>query len=268
MAHPKISQVNFSFYTLPFCSREHQKEEGYGTVASGLSLSWMVSQGSCSYSNTSASLHFWRENQVPHGDTSMKAALELPCLLALHICQPHPSPRPRLMNETCSPSDRSPEAISQLLSVDLFTPSGLQTPSFACAPTCSEISKLLQFSFPDPGPIHLPKWVVVPVNLCRPEQKLVLRIAPVMGKGSSHVKCDSQWQACLGPQGSQRRPSPCCPAVSHIRNPVTSLENYVAPVQLKATTEGSLLEGGLPRQGMKEHRTQTHRPSSHLAHIS
>lgn len=99
------------------------------------------------------------------------------------------------------------------------------------------------------------------VNLCRPEQKLVLRIAPVMGKGSSHVKCDSQWQACLGPQGSQRSPSPCCPTVSHIRNPVASLGNYVAPVELGATTEGSLLEGGLPRRGMKEHRTHTQLPA-------
>lgn len=145
-----------------------------------------------------------------------------------------------------------------------FTPPGLQPPSFALAPTCSEISKLLQFSILGPAPIHQPKWIVVPVNLCRPEQKLVLRIAPVMGKGSSHVKCDSQWQACLGPQGSQRRPSPCCPAVSHIRNPVASLGNYVAPVELRATrTEGSLLEGG-----MKEHRTHTHKPSSHLAPIS
>lgn len=207
-----------------------------------------------------------------HSETqALKAALGLPCLLALHICQPHPSPRPRLMNETCSPSYWSPEAISQLLSIDLVhpPPGGLQPPSFALAPTRSEISKLLQFSILGPAPIHLPKWIVVPVNLCRPEQKLVLRIAPVMGKGSSHVKCDSQWQACLGPQGSQRRPSPCCPAVSHIRNPVASLGNYVAPVELRATTtEESLLEGGLPRRGMKEHRTHTHQPSSHLAPIS
>lgn len=197
----------------------------------------------------------------------MKVALGLQCSLALHICQPHLSPRPRLMNETCSPSYRSPEAIS-LLSIDLFRPSGLQPPSFALAPTLSEISKPLHFSFLDPGPIHLPKWIVVPANLCRPEQKLVLRIAPVMGKGSSHVKCDSQWQACLGAQGSQRCPSPCRPAVSLIRNPVTSLGNYVAPVEFGATTtEGSLLEGGLPRRGMKEHRTHTH-PQAQLPSCS
>lgn len=58
-----------------------------------------------------------------HSETqALKAALGLPCLLALHICQPHPSPRPRLMNETCSPSYWSPEAISQLLSIDLVHP--------------------------------------------------------------------------------------------------------------------------------------------------
>lgn len=52
--------VGPDLYTPPFCWTEQQKEEGYGTVASGLSLSWMVSQGPCSYSNMSARLHFWK----------------------------------------------------------------------------------------------------------------------------------------------------------------------------------------------------------------
>lgn len=46
--------VGPDLYTPPLCWTEQQKEEGYGTVASGLSLSWMVSQGPCSYSNMSA----------------------------------------------------------------------------------------------------------------------------------------------------------------------------------------------------------------------
>lgn len=67
-----------------------------------------------------------------HSETqALKAALGLPCLLALHICQPHPSPRPRLMNETCSPSYWSPEAISQLLSIDLVHTPGAPA-SFLC----------------------------------------------------------------------------------------------------------------------------------------
>lgn len=83
------------------------------------------------------------------------------------------------------------------------------------------------------------------------------------GKGSSHVKCDSQWQACLGPEGSQRHPSPCCPAVSHIRNPVASLGKYVASVELRATTtEGSLLEGG--SKAGHEGVRHTHRPTARL----
>lgn len=71
-----------------------------------------------------------------------------------------------------------------------------------------------------------------------------------MGKGRSHVECDSQWCACLWPRGSQQHPSPHCPAVSHIRNPVASLGNYASQAELRATTtEGSLLGGGLfPRQ--------------------
>lgn len=117
-----------------------------------------------------------------------------------------------------------------------------------------------------PAPSTYPNGLWFQGTSVAPEPKLVLRIAPVMGKGSSHVKCDSQWQACLTPQGGQRRPSPCCPAVSHIRNPVASLGNYAAPVELRATTtEGSLLGGGLPRQGRTERRTHTHRPSSHPA---
>lgn len=35
-------------------------------------------------------------------------------------------------------------------------------------------------------------------DLCPREQRMVLRIVPVMGKGSSHTKCDSQWCPCLG----------------------------------------------------------------------
>lgn len=85
-----------------------------------------------------------------------------------------------------------------------------------------------------------------------------------MGKGNSHVKCDSQWCPCLGPQCSQQYPSPCCPAVSHIRNPVASLGNYASQVELWATTtEGSLLGGGLFRkQCRKEGTTHPQAPSS------
>lgn len=37
-----------------------------------------------------------------------------------------------------------------------------------------------------------------PCDLCPREQRMVLRIVPVMGKGSSHTECDSQWRPCLG----------------------------------------------------------------------
>lgn len=104
----------------------------------------------------------------PRRGTSMKAALGLQCFLALHICQPYSSPYPRLMDETCSPCYRSPEDISGLIIIDLFTPSGSQLPSFALVPTCSDISKLPPFSLHNPGPIHLPKWTGAPVNLCPP----------------------------------------------------------------------------------------------------
>lgn len=104
---------------------------------------------------------------------------------------------------------------------------------------------------------------------CSPSEPLSPRVetgtknSASHGKGSSHVKCDSQWQACLGPQGSQRHPSPCCPAVSHIRNPVASLGKYVASVELGATTtEGSLLEGGAKagHEGVRH----THKPTARL----
>lgn len=167
----------------------------------------------------------------------MKAVLKLQCSLALLICRPYPKPSSKLetMNEPCSPHHTSPENISRQLSIDLLIhrAQSLSLPlfqhvlKFAKPPQFSSTSSpALAWSHP---PTQMDYCPSEPLSL---KQRLELRIAPVMGKGSSHVKCDSQWRPCLGPQGSQQHPSPCCPAVSHIRNPVASLGNYAAPVEL------------------------------------
>lgn len=73
------------------------------------------------------------------------------------------------------------------------------------------------------------------------------------GQGSSHTECDSQCCPCPGAQGSQRRPSPGRPGVSHVRNPVASLGKYASQVEaLSHNNRGSLFEGSLSRRRGEE----------------
>lgn len=115
----------------------------------------------------------------------------------------HPSPRPRLMNEACSPCYRSLEDISKLLSTDLFTPSASRLHPFPLFQQALKFQSLLSFpSFytPDPSSIHLPKWIGAPANLCPPEQKRVLRIVPVMGKGAHMLNVTHNGRPVWGPK--------------------------------------------------------------------
>lgn len=182
-----------------------------------------------------------RKHKDSSGVTMLTGSAYLPAAL-------HPSPRPRLMNETCSPCYRSPEDISGLLSIDLFTPSASRLHPLPLLQRALKFQSLLDFPFTFSSRSQLqppPQIDGSPSEPLSPRAETGTKNSVSHGKESSHVKCDSQWQACLGPQGSQRHPSPCCPAVSHIRNSVASLGKYVASVELGATTtEGSLLEGG------------------------
>lgn len=110
-------------------------------------------------------------------------------------------------------------------------------PLFSLLPCTSHLA-------PGPRPIQQPKWTVVPLDLCLQGHKPLLRIASVMGKGSSHVKCDSQWCACLGAARHSRAPFTMLPGSVTHQESSASLGNYASQVEAPSTaTEGPLLRG-------------------------
>ena len=101
---------------------------------------------------------------------------------------------------------------------------------------------------PGPSPLHPPNRTLVPVTFV-PGAENGTNNSASHGQGSSHTECDSQCCPCPGAQGSQRRPSPGRPGVSHVRNPVASLGKYASQVEaLSHNNRGSLFEGNLSRR--------------------
>ena len=101
---------------------------------------------------------------------------------------------------------------------------------------------------PGPSPLHPPNRTLTPVTFV-PGAENGTNNSASHGQGRSHAECDSQCWPCPGAQGSQRRPSPGRPGVSHVRNPVASLGNYASQVKaLNHNNRGSLFEGSLSRR--------------------
>lgn len=123
----------------------------------GFAVFSSLSGATRTYSNVSASLTSLLEGKLgSQGSANIKAALGLQCLLALHICQRITSKSMPQTHETCSPCYRSPEDISGLLSIDLFTPSASRLHPLPLLQHALKFQSLLDFPFTFPS-IHLPK---------------------------------------------------------------------------------------------------------------
>lgn len=104
-----------------------------------------------------------------------------------------------------------------------------------------------------------------PSDLCPPEQKTVLRIAPVMGRGAHMFNVTHNGIPVWDLQGSQQHPSRCCPGVSHIRNPVASLGKYASQVEaLSHNNRGVPVRRRSLSRTMRAGEHHTHTPHTHL----
>lgn len=106
-------------------------------------------------------------------------------------------------NEPGAPGRSPPKDVSLLLSGRSAQSPGLQGCILALVLIHPKAIKSLPPAsmrlLSSPGPAHPPTQLDCgPSDLCPREQRMVLRIVPIMGRGGSHTKCDSQWCPCLG----------------------------------------------------------------------
>lgn len=144
-------------------------------------------------------------------------------------------------------------------------PQGPKAPSLVLAPTYPKIVKPLPPSSctsshagAQPHPPTHPDCGCS--DLCPREQRMVLRIVPVMGRGAHILNVTHNGIPVWGPRGSQRQPSPSCPGCHTSGIWWHHWETMLLKSKLGATTtEGSLLEGSLaPKMGGVEHHTHSH----------
>ena len=147
-------------------------------------------------------------------------------------------------------------------------PQGPKAPSLVLAPTYPKIVKPLPPSSctsshagAQPHPPTHPDCGCS--DLCPREQRMVLRIVPVMGRGAHILNVTHNGIPVWGPRGSQRQPSPRCPGCHTSGIWWHHWETMLLKSKLGATTtEGSLLEGSLaPKMGGgRAPHTFTHHP--------